>query len=87
MCVKNEAAETPIFNIHEKTNFLLFQIFFNCADIVFKMYFLLKFLFESKLKKPVTQCLMPKSKIISLFMKKSKKPTKIKNCPLEKISK
>ena len=25
-------------------------------------------------------------KIISLFMKKSKKPTKIENCPLEKIS-
>ena len=30
---------------------------------------------------------MPKSKIISLFMKISKKPTKIKNCPLEKNSK
>ena len=28
---------------------------------------------------------MPKSKIISLFMKKSKKPTKIENCPLEKF--
>ena len=51
-----------------------------------KMYFFLKSIFKSKLKKPVTQCPMAKSKKTDLWWwKNTKSLQKIQNCPPKKF--